>query len=342
MNPSHHRRDFRSWRSSTTAVAIPHPLPRLDRLRLRRPPEAPVGDRYTILSERIKDGGRRDGSPTRPVPRPRPSPPATARSRARPVVLATLSVRVDAEAERMALESALEAGVRADHREHDPDAGLPDDDDAGARVRHVAARGGSRRGPRDRRPRRRLGIATELLRITSRRPLQALLELLSERDAGLLVFGPDRRLISRARFHGRGLDRAPPRELPGLDRPERLSGRRRPARDRPSDPGQRRPATSASSISSVSSRSSMRSVLPEVLIASSYIVTSLGQATTNSSTSARPTASRMRFSDGRSWPGVSGIQMRPPPAPQQNELSRLRGISTSVQPSRSRISRGAS
>ena len=45
-----------------------------------------------------------------------------------------------------------------------------------------------------------LGIATELLRITSRRPLRALLELLSERDAGLLVFGPDRRLISRARF----------------------------------------------------------------------------------------------------------------------------------------------
>ena len=37
---------------------------------------------------------------------------------------------------------------------------------------------------------------------------------------------------------------------------------------------------SASSISSVNSRSSMRSALPDVLIASSYIVTSLGQLTT--------------------------------------------------------------
>ena len=40
---------------------------------------------------------------------------------------------------------------------------------------------------------------------------------------------------------------------------------------------------------------------------------------------------------GRSAPGSSGIQIRPPPAPQQNELSRLRGISTSSQPSSSRI-----
>jgi hypothetical protein len=36
----------------------------------------------------------------------------------------------------------------------------------------------------------------------------------------------------------------------------------------------------ASSINSVSSRSSMRSALPDVLIASSYIVTSFGQLTT--------------------------------------------------------------
>ena len=33
-------------------------------------------------------------------------------TRARPVVLATMSVRVDPSAERMALDSALEAGVR--------------------------------------------------------------------------------------------------------------------------------------------------------------------------------------------------------------------------------------
>jgi hypothetical protein len=126
--------------------------------------------------------------------------PASARSRARPVVLATLSVRIDADAERMALESALEAGVpliianmirmpsypttMVLAREY---ATLPHEEDLDE-VRATAGRAAS------------LGIATELLRITSRRPLQALLELLSERDAGLLVFGPDRRLISRMRF----------------------------------------------------------------------------------------------------------------------------------------------
>ena len=44
-------------------------------------------------------------------PRARRPPPAVRAQQGRPVVLATLSVRVDAEAERMALESALEAGV---------------------------------------------------------------------------------------------------------------------------------------------------------------------------------------------------------------------------------------
>ena len=113
-------------------------------------------------------------------------------------------------------------------------------------------------------------------------------------------------------------------------------------RQQPPCVGWERLAASASSSSSVSSRSSIRSPLPVVLIASSYIVTSFGQDTTKKSSSPSPTASRMRFSEGRSAPGVSGIQIRPPPAPQQNELSRLRGISTSVQPSRSRIARGAS
>ena len=40
-------------------------------------------------------------------------------------------------------------------------------------------------------------MKTELLRVTTRRPVQALLEIVAERDAGLLVFGPDLRLTSR-------------------------------------------------------------------------------------------------------------------------------------------------
>jgi nucleotide-binding universal stress UspA family protein len=45
-----------------------------------------------------------------------------------------------------------------------------------------------------------LGLKTDLLRVTSRRPVQALLEVVSERDAGLLVFGPDLKLTGRLRF----------------------------------------------------------------------------------------------------------------------------------------------
>ena len=131
-----------------------------------------------------------------------PSPPAdTDRRRTHPVVLATLSVAVDPTAERMALDSAFEAGVplivanMLALRSYPmtltfaPDClNLPHEEDLEA-VRATAARAAA------------IGIPTELLRITCRRPVRALLELLTERDAGLIVFGPDRRLISRARFH---------------------------------------------------------------------------------------------------------------------------------------------
>ena len=50
----------------------------------------------------------------------------------------------------------------------------------------------------------------------------------------------------------------------------------------------------------------------------------------------------MRLADGFSIPTGSGIQIRPPPAPQQNELSRLRPISTKSQPNILMMSRGAS
>jgi hypothetical protein len=115
----------------------------------------------------------------------------------RPVILATLSVRVDPSAERMAIESALHAGAPLivanmlwlpPHpttltlaREH---ATLPHEEDLGA-VRATAQRAAGR------------GVHTELLRISSRRPLAALIELVSERRAGLLVLGPDVRRTPR-------------------------------------------------------------------------------------------------------------------------------------------------
>ncbi|MGI8711929.1 MAG: universal stress protein [Solirubrobacteraceae bacterium] len=124
-----------------------------------------------------------------------PAPSATAA--ARPVVLATLSVRVDPRAERFAIESATEAGVGLilanmlwlpPHpttltlaREH---AILPHEEDLDA-VRATAQRAAA------------AGVPTELLRISSRRPLAALIELLRERHAGLVVLGPDPRRTPR-------------------------------------------------------------------------------------------------------------------------------------------------
>jgi hypothetical protein len=115
----------------------------------------------------------------------------------RPVVLATLSVRVDPEAERMAIDSALDTRatlIIANMLWLPPHpttltlarevAVLPHEEDLDA-VRETAARAAAR------------GIHVELLRISSRRPLAALLELIEERGAGLVVLGPDPRRTPR-------------------------------------------------------------------------------------------------------------------------------------------------
>jgi nucleotide-binding universal stress UspA family protein len=139
----------------------------------------------TRLSDRREEQRGRLGAPTR----------------ARPVLLATLSVRVDPSAERMAIDSALEAGVPLlianllPLRPYPTTIGLlgaerstlPHEEDLEA-VRSTARRAAA------------LGLTTELLRVTTRRPVRALLELAGERDAGLIVFGPDRRLVGRLRY----------------------------------------------------------------------------------------------------------------------------------------------
>src|SRR5947209_18199074 len=120
-----------------------------------------------------------------------------ARAAPRPVILATFSVRIDPRAERMAFDSALDVGARLVvanlmrlppypatimlAREY---ATLPHEEDLEA-VRATAARAQA------------LGIGTELLRISSRRPLAALVELIAERRASLVVLGPDVRRAPR-------------------------------------------------------------------------------------------------------------------------------------------------
>jgi hypothetical protein len=115
----------------------------------------------------------------------------------RPVVLATLSASVDPGAERVAIDSALESGavlIVANlillppypatimlAREY---ATLPHEEELAA-VRATAERAAA------------LGIPTELLRISSLRPLRAMIELVHDRNAGLLVLGPDPRRAPR-------------------------------------------------------------------------------------------------------------------------------------------------
>ena len=110
-------------------------------------------------------------------------------------MLGTLSVQVDPTAERMAVESALEAGVPLVLVNLVPlpfyltgvapgPEGTTDLDE----LRATAARAA------------KLGVKTELVRVRTRHAVTALLEVVRERDAGLLVFGPDLRLTSRRRF----------------------------------------------------------------------------------------------------------------------------------------------
>jgi len=122
-------------------------------------------------------------------------------TKARPVLLATLQVRVDPTAERMAIDSAIEAGVPLllvnlirlppypttmilMGPEHTT---LPHEEDLDA-VRATAERAAE------------LGVRTELLRVRTPRPVQALLQVASERDAGLIVFGPHLGRVGRMRF----------------------------------------------------------------------------------------------------------------------------------------------
>jgi nucleotide-binding universal stress UspA family protein len=125
---------------------------------------------------------------------------ASSPTAARPVVLATTAVPVHPEAERMAVESAVEAGVPLVLVNLVPlpfytttmvlvgPAGttFPHEealDDVRATARRAAA----------------LGVKTELLRVRTRHPAKALLEVVRERNAGLLVFGPMLGRLGRVR-----------------------------------------------------------------------------------------------------------------------------------------------
>ena len=114
-----------------------------------------------------------------------------------PVVLGTLSSRIEPDAERLAIASALEADVPLlvvnavaaplSPRSLKLGALDPTREDYAA-VRATAERAAG------------LGIAVEHLRVTSPRPAKAIVEIANERGAGLLVLGPKRGRVSRWRL----------------------------------------------------------------------------------------------------------------------------------------------
>jgi nucleotide-binding universal stress UspA family protein len=120
---------------------------------------------------------------------------------ARPVVLATMAAAVHPGAERMAIDSALEAGVpllvvnlvplplyvRTMVLVGPAGTTFPHEEALDA-VRATARRAAA------------LGLKTELLRVRTRHAAAALLEVAREREAGLLVFGPDLGAVGRLRF----------------------------------------------------------------------------------------------------------------------------------------------
>lgn len=119
-------------------------------------------------------------------------------SAARPVLLATLGAPFDPAAAALAVDAAVEAGqalIVANVVEFAP---LPlslmlghdqIDSDADLEALLAPARLASS-----------LGVRVERLRIRTPRPVEALLELVAEREPGLLVFGPDRARLGRRRY----------------------------------------------------------------------------------------------------------------------------------------------
>jgi nucleotide-binding universal stress UspA family protein len=129
----------------------------------------------------------------------RSSASAGAGGASRPVVLATLGVPFEPAACAFAVDAAVESGqplilanvvelpllAMSVHMGYDQ---LEDDPALADSLRAPAELAAS------------LGISVERLRVRSPRPIVALLELVAERSAGLLVFGADRRQMRRRSY----------------------------------------------------------------------------------------------------------------------------------------------
>jgi Universal stress protein family len=117
----------------------------------------------------------------------------------RPVMLATLDVPFDTSAVVFAVDSAVELGQRlivANFVEQEPlplSASMGYDD-----LPYPPEMAASLAEPV--RLALSLGVNVVRLRVKSFRPVRAMVEVVAEQNAGLLVFGPDRRRIRQLRY----------------------------------------------------------------------------------------------------------------------------------------------
>ena len=132
----------------------------------------------------------------------RAEPQAAARSGhagTRPVMLATLDVPFDTGAVAFALDSAVESGQRLVVANFVERAPLPLSAMLGYEdLPPVPEMAQSMAEPV--RLALSLGVQVTRLRVRSLHPIPALLEVVADQDAGLLVFGPDRSRIPRLRY----------------------------------------------------------------------------------------------------------------------------------------------
>ena len=134
------------------------------------------------------------------VQRRRPRAPTAPRgSPGRPVLLATLDVPFDHDAVVFAVDSAVEMGARLIVANVVEWAPLPLSAMMGYdELPYTPEMAESLAEPV--RLAVSLGVAVARLRVKSFRPVQAIVEVVAEENAGLLVFGPDRSRIRRLRY----------------------------------------------------------------------------------------------------------------------------------------------
>ena len=136
--------------------------------------------------------------PTQECHQPR-APQQPSRAGGKPVMLATLDVPFDQGAVSFAVETAVEAGQRLIIANFVERAPLPLSamlgyDDLPERPEMAQSLGEPVRLAHS------LGINVTKLRVKSFHPIPAMLEVVAEQNAGLFVFGPDRKRMMRLRY----------------------------------------------------------------------------------------------------------------------------------------------